>query len=596
TIAVTTDWPEVTYMPQWLRAWLFSDTTNHFWDQFSTTGRLDPNSTSGEPGEPVAGTLGLIVKLAPGQSAELPLLISWCYPTMPNNWGKPFYSTLWPDAFSAAEFFFKNRKMLTERTVAFEKAFYSSTLPDVVLDAAGANASTLHTPTCLRMEDGTLWGWEGCSPREGCCGGSCTHVWNYSLTPAYLFPSLHRTMRMSEYKYGFGNDEEGRKGSISFRIPLPLGSEAHSGTAASDGQLGGIIQLYRDWRLCGSKKYLEDMWPGAKRALEFAWAQWDTNKDGLIEGDQHNTYDINFQGPNPLTQMMYLGALQAGSRMAEYLGDTASAAEYRRLFKSGQAKTDTLYNGEYLYQTTDCLADNAPKYQHGKGCLSDQVFGQLCAHVAGLGYLYDEARIKSAIQAVYKYNFRSPLGDYANTQRIYALYDESGLLLCSWPNGGRPKCPFIYSDEVWTGIEYQVASHLIYEGFYTEGLNIVRAARQRHDGVRRNPFNEYECGSHYARAMSSWGLVGAISGFRYDAVEKTVYLTPRGDHKDAMKCFFSTDSAWGTFEYQSGKLTIAPIEGELTIEKLVTPAGSFDVPTDSQKVSPNTILRWGPQP
>lgn len=590
TIAVTTNWPDVTYMPQWLKAWLFSDTTNHFWDQFSKTGRLDAGSTSGDRGEPVAGTLGLLVKLAPGQSADLPLLISWCYPTMPNDRGKTFYSTLWPDAFSAAEYFFKHKESLTQRTLAFEKSFYSSTLPEEVLDAAGANASTLHTPTCLRMEDGTLWGWEGCSPREGCCGGSCTHVWNYSLTPAYLFPALHRTMRMSEYNYGFGDDEGGRKGSISFRIPLPLGSKARSGTAASDGQLGGIIQLYRDWRICGDEHYIKTMWPKAKLALEYAWVQWDTDKDGLVDGDQHNTYDINFQGANPLTQMMYLGALQAGYRIADYLGDGASAAEYRRIYTSGRTKTDSLYNGEFLYQTADCLADNAPKYQHGKGCLSDQVFGQLCAHVAGLGYIYDESKIKSAIKAVYKYNFRSPIGDYANTQRIYALNDESGLLLCSWPNGGRPKYPFIYSDEVWTGIEYQVASHLIYEGFYKEGLAIVKAARQRHDGVRRNPFNEYECGSHYARAMSSWGLVEAISGFRYDAVEKTVYLTPRGERKNKMKCFFSTDTAWGMFDYKSGKLTITPVEGEMTIEKVVTEKGSVDVPKTMQKVSQDSRL------
>jgi uncharacterized protein (DUF608 family) len=509
---------------------------------------------------------------------------------MDKGWGKTFYSKLWPDAFSAAEYFFKNRKSLAERTFAFEKSFYASTLPEAVLDAAGANASTLHTPTCLRMEDGTLWGWEGCSLRNGCCEGSCTHVWNYSLTPAFLFPALHRTMRMSEYKYGFDSGEEGKKGAIVFRIPLPLGAPAKLYHAASDGQLGGIIQLYRDWRICGDENYIKTMWPKAKLALEYAWVKWDTNKDGLVDGDCHNTYDINFQGPNPLTQIMYLGALQAGYRIADYLGDANSAAEYLRIYNAGQTKTDSIYNGEFLYQTTDCLADNAPKYQHGKGCLSDQVFGQLCAHVAGLGYVYDEAKIKSAIKAVYKYNFRRPLGDHANMQRVYVMGDESGLLLCSWPNGGRPKYPFVYSDEVWAGIEYQVASHLIYEGFYNEGMNIVKAARQRYDGVRRNPFNEYECGSHYARAMSSWGLVGSISGFRYDAVEKAVYINPRGDRKNNMKCFFSTDTAWGTFEYKSGRLTITPVEGEFTVEKVITSNGSVDVPKDSQKVSQNIAL------
>jgi len=73
-----------------------------------------------------------------------------------------------------------------------------------------------------------------------------------------------------------------------------------------------------------------------------------------------------------------------------------------------------------------------------------------------------------------------------NGERAFALNDEKGLLVCSWPKGGRPKLPFRQCDEVWTGIEYQVAAHLIYEGFVEEGLTIVRAVRKRYDGYRRN--------------------------------------------------------------------------------------------------------------
>jgi uncharacterized protein (DUF608 family) len=584
TLSLTTDWPKTTYLPQWLRG-RFSDVMNHFWNQFSKIGSLDPNSASDKAGSPTSGTLGLMVDLAPGETVELPLLISWCYPNMDNGWGKTFYSKLFPTAWDAAEYFFKNRKTLTDRTFAFEKTFYSSALPEEVLDAAGSNASILHTPTCLRMEDGTFWGWEGCHLRKGSCYGSCTHVWNYAFTPAFLFPQLHRTMRASEYKYGFDAGEEGKKGGIVFRIPLPLGKPAKIKYAAADGQLGGIIQLYRDWRFSGDANYIRTMWPSAKRALEYAWVRWDTDRDGLVDGDQHNTYDINFKGPNPLIQFMYLAALQSGYRIANYLNDSNSAVEYLRVYESGQVKTDGLFNGEFFIQTTDCLGANAPKYQHGKGCLSDQVFGQLCAHIAGLGYIYNQDKIKSAIKSVYKYNFLSPLGDFANTQRIYALNDESGLLLCSWPNGGRPQYPFIYSDEVWTGIEYQAASHLIYEGFFDEAMNIVKAVRQRYNGIRRNPYNEYECGSYYARAMASWGLVEAISGFRYDAVEQIVYINPRGDKKNNMKCFFSTNTAWGTFEFERGKLKITPVEGEFNVIKIIFPSKIMEVSAKNQKIS-----------
>jgi uncharacterized protein (DUF608 family) len=342
------------------------------------------------------------------------------------------------------------------------------------------------------------------------------------------------------------------------------------------------VQLYRDWRFSGDDEYLRSMWPHAKRALEYAWHQWDRDRDGVVEGDQHNTYDINFQGPNPLAQCFYLAALAAGAKMARHLGDEASAAEYERLHRAGRETTRReLFSGEYLVQTSDCLRPDAPKYQHGIGCLSDQVFGQLAAHVAGLGHVLDEDVVKSSLAAVFKHNFREPLGDHCNPQRIYALADESGLLLCSWPRGGRPKYPFPYSDEVWTGIEYQVASHLIYEGFVEEGLAIAGAVRRRYDGRRRNPYNEMECGHHYARALASWGVVLAMSGFRYDAVEKSVHLAPRLPAGDkALRCIFTTGSAWGTFNYDGRTLAIRPVEGDLEIRRMVLEGRTIEVDPD----------------
>jgi uncharacterized protein (DUF608 family) len=285
--------------------------------------------------------------------------------------------------------------------------------------------------------------------------------------------------------------------------------------------------------------------------------------------------------------MFYLAALKAGEKMAIYCGDPNSSAEYKRLYEQGKAKTEKqLFNGEYFEQQLDCLAPDAPRYQYGKGCLSDQLFGQLSAKVAGLDYIIDPNMVKSGIKSVFKYNFRDPLGDHANMQRIYAIGDESGLLLCSWPRGGRPQYPFVYSDEVWTGIEYQVASHLIYEGNVDDGLKIVRAVRKRYDGVRRNPYNEFECGSHYARAMSSWGLILSLSGFRYDGVDKTLYLTPQKiDGNKKMKCFFSTNTAWGVFEYDGKHLKITPIEGKMIVNRIITARGIVEVPAAKAGVS-----------
>jgi len=212
-----------------------------------------------------------------------------------------------------------------------------------------------------------------------------------------------------------------------------------------------------------------------------------------------------------------------------------------------------LFNGEfYIHEvrpaspemSTDPQSPDFPRYQLGKGCLSDQLIGQWYARMLRLGDLFAPEQVRRALQSVFRYNWKSDLSEHANPQRIYALNDEAGLLLASWPHGGRPLFPFPYSDEVWTGIEYQVASHLIYEGFIEEGLAIVKGVRDRHNGERRNPWNEFECGNHYARAMASYALLLALSDFFYSAPRGLLRFAPRIYPED-FACFFSVDSGWG---------------------------------------------------
>jgi Glycosyl-hydrolase family 116, catalytic region len=177
--------------------------------------------------------------------------------------------------------------------------------------------------------------------------------------------------------------------------------------------------------------------------------------------------------------------------------------------------------------------------------------------------------VKSALRAIFINNFKSDLSQHANAQRPgYAMGHEPGLLLCTWPGGGKPTLPFVYSDEVWTGIEYQVASHLISEGYVVEGLTIVKALRNRYDGRIRNPWNEYECGNYYARAMASYALLSALSGFRYSAVHRTLWFAPQLNIRP-FKTFFCTASGFGTIVMEDRSLHIQMIEGELTLEKVV---------------------------
>ena len=222
---------------------------------------------------------------------------------------------------------------------------------------------------------------------------------------------------------------------MGFRSYLPDGKQIWQ-MAAADGQMGCLIKLYRDWKLSGDTEWLRRLWPNAKRALEFAWIEngWDGNRDGVAEGVQHNTYDVEFYGPNPLCGIYYLGALRAGEEIARALGDHDSAGEYRRLFLNGSKWFDqNLFTGEYYIQKVqgrqaDQIASGlregsgaantmAPDYQMGDACLVDQLLGQCHAHVAGLGYLVREANVRAALKSIYKYNYRPNLSEHVNLQR-----------------------------------------------------------------------------------------------------------------------------------------------------------------------------------
>jgi hypothetical protein len=222
--------------------------------------------------------------------------------------------------------------------------------------------------------------------------------------------------------------------------------------------------------------------------------------------------------------------------------------------------------GDYSDEARQLLEKEGPKYQFGTGCLSDGVLGAWIAKVCGLPDPFDTAKIKSHLTAVHKHNFKEDLSEHANPQRpSFAMGKEGGLLLCSWPQGGKLSLPFVYSDEVWTGIEYQVASHLMLMGKKEEGLEIVRACRDRYDGRVRNPFNEYECGHWYARALSSYGLLQGLTGVRFDAVTKTLFVDSKvGD----FTTFLSTETGFGTVSLAGNKVSVKAVYGSIPVAKV----------------------------
>ena len=578
TMAFATTWQDVTACAHWERAGWF-DALQDFWDGFSDGGRLAPSEENPSPdNETDIGSLGLVVSLAAGETVRLPFVLAWHFPNLENYWnaqeavrGKRLgneYATRFADAWDAARYTCENMERLESQTRLFHDTLFESTLPDYVLDAVSSQMSTIRTATCLRTEDGRLHAFEGCADSAGCCPLDCTHVWNYAQSPAFLFPQLERSARRTDFAANTRPD-----GDMAFRTLIPLGGELWAHAPAADGQMGTILRLYREWQISGDDSFLRELWPHARGTLEFAWQHWDRDRDGLMEGEQHNTDDIEFYGPNPITSILYLGALRAGEEMARALGEEQAAQEYRRVYERGRrGMEELLWNGEYYVQRLDNV--NEHRYQFGTGCLSDQLLGQWLASVVGLGHLLPEDRIRQALASVYRYNYCTDLSEHANPQRVYALNDEGGLLLCSWPHGGRPRYPFPYAHEVWTGIEYQVAAHLIWEGLTTEGLTLVRSARERYDGERRNPWDEIECGHHYARAMSSWSLLLALSGYEYSAPRRRLGFAPRL-WPDDFRCLFTAGEAWGSYaQRHSGSRQAHEVDvrwGSLTLECLAVP-------------------------
>jgi non-lysosomal glucosylceramidase len=614
-LTVATDCGDISYQEYWYRgAWF--DNLGIYWRQFTSPGKLEnrtyPESKDNRRQD--VCSLAAHIRLGAGESGKVRFVLTWNFPNAYNYWNpekcgcsrgeckpeksrtwKNYYATVFKDSLDSACYSLRHWNRLYEETNLFKQALFSSTIPRACLDAVSANISILKTPTCLRLEDGSFYGFEGCNCDSGCCEGSCTHVWNYAYALPFLFPRLERSMRDLDFRYNQAED-----GAMAFRLQLPLGRGRWGHRPCADGQFGGVIKTYRDWKISGDTQWLRKNWQSIKRSIEHAWAEtnrdrWDADKDGVLEGWQHHTLDMELYGPNSWLNGFYLAALKAGAEMADYLGEKETAAEYLALFERGKQWTDQhLFNGEYYFQKID-LKDKSPidrfttqadsfeerywneeskeiKYQIGEGCGVDQVLAQWHANLCGLGEVFDKAQTRKALQSIYRYNFKQSMRKHFNPCRIYALNDEAGVVICEWPEGKyKPIVPVPYSEEAWPGCEYQVASHMIQEGLVDEGLRIVEAVRDRFDGEKRNPWNEFECGSNYARSMSSYSLLNSLSGFEFDMVAGMIGFNPVRIDGDAFRCFWSLDSGWGVFEVEPARVAIRVEYGRLDLKTVRLP-------------------------
>lgn len=589
TIALTVPANEsVTYRTDWTPD-RWGNSMLDFWDDFSADGQVDEREPGG--GDMPMASLAVSVEIPANGAREIAFQLTWHFPnrqTWTPRGGEHaaqdrignYYTTRYADAWDAAERTAEAIPALEQKTLQFVRTFLESPLPDVVKEAALFNLSTLRSQTCFRTPDGRFFGWEGLCNRQGCCFGSCTHVWNYEQATAFLFGEL--ALKMREVEFGQATDENGL---MSFRVSLPIERARDFGKAAADGQMGCIMKMYRDWQLSGGTETLKQLWPKVKKALEFCWIPggWDADRDGVMEGCQHNTMDVEYYGPNPQMGTWYLGALRAGEEMARAMGDNEFAQTCQDLFERGRTWMDAhLFNGEYYEHQIRPSKDRSeiadrllvgmgskditkPEYQLGAGCLVDQLVGQFMAHVCGLGYLLDPEHVKTTLRSILKYNRRESLQDHFNCMRSFALGNEAALLMASYPKE-RPETPFPYFTEAMTGFEYTAAIGMLYEGQTDEGLMCIQDIRNRYDGLKRNPFNEAECGHHYARAMASWAAVLALTGFHYSGVEQSMTFAP---HEGVF--FWSNGHAWGRCVLHSRghhyEVTLEVHHGELTLRR-----------------------------
>jgi uncharacterized protein (DUF608 family) len=552
------------------------------------------DATAARPfGQKLLGALGRKLTLAPGQAASLTFVVAWHFPNLQlseqHQLTGRFYATRFPSASAVAEYVAQHYDTLARQTRLWHDTWYDSTLPYWFLDRAFLNTSILATSTCYRFANGRFYGWEG----VGCCAGTCGHVWQYAHAVARLFPELERDTR-ERVDFGLALQPNG---AIFFRGEF-------NNIPAVDGQAGTILRALREHQVGPDGQWLKRNWPQIKRAVEWLISK-DENGDGIITGNQHNTLDTDWFGPVAWLSGEYLAALLAAEQLAREMADDAFARRCRAIFDQGQKNlVAQLFDGEYFINRPD--PKRADTINSGSGCHIDQVFGQSWAFQVGLGRVLPVKQTLAALQSLWRYNFTPDVGPYRAAHkpgRWYAMPGEGGLLMCTFPRadwnydkakGKGPDWAAGYFNECMNGFEYQVAGHMLWEGMVQEGLAITRMVHDRYHAARRNPWNEVECGDHYARSMASYGVFLAACGYEHHGPQGHLGFAPRLTPED-FRAPFTTCEAWGTFgQKRDGARqheTIAVKFGKLRVKTL-----AFELAEPSPATSAKVLVRGQPVP
>lgn len=494
------------------------------------------------------GALGRRLTLAPGASAAVTFVVTWNFPNLtitenqwrgPSTWTGRHYATRFASALATAEHLAKHFDRLHAATRLWRDTWYDSTLPYWFLDRTFGNASTLATNTSHRFADGKFWGWEG----EGCCPGTCTHVWLYEQTLGRIFPELDINLR--EKTDLNPADAFGEDGGVLYR-----GAKSF---VCIDGQAGIPLRCLRGHQVSPDDAFLKRNWPRIRMTIQWLMDQ-DVDKDGVLDKAYNNTLDSTWHGQVPWLNGLYLAACRAGEVMAAEVKDHDFATKCRELVAKGQRNfVAKMWNGRYFIHNADPAHPESPG--SFTGCQIDQVLGQSWGHQVGLRDVLPREHTRKALASLWRYNFTPDVGPYRVARppgRWFALAGDAGLLMCTWPKGDGPPLNDgvrAYLNECMSGFEHQVASHMLWENMAMEGMAVERAIHDRYDGSRRNPWNEVECGDHYARAMAAYGVFLAACGYDYHGPGGHIGFDPK-IHPDDFKAAFTAAEGWGSFRQQ----------------------------------------------
>lgn len=552
-----------------------------------------------EQGKTYNGALAVPLTLKPSQSKTITIVLTWYFPHAVHGSGQwqfqgNKYCNWWPNSMEVARYVKDNLKDLTDQSRLYHDTFYRSNLPHWLLDRISSQVAILSSKTFFWAANDYVGCWEGCCSKTGCCFGNCSHVYHYAQSHTRLFPSLARKIREQKFSYqredGFLSNRDGAM------------------QEAIDAMCGEILSAYREYLLSNSRDWIDSNWDHVKRAMDFVIQRWDADADGMLSGRQHNTLDTELTGCSSWLGSLYLSALSASEKIAELENEPGLAQKYRDIRISGsQKQNDRLWNGEYYIQIPQ---SNLKGHNYITGCSIDQVLGQWWAKQVGLVGHYPQERVRSALNALLRYNFRCSFVGIVQKPRKFVSDNDAGMQMICWPNEwDRPARPLFYADEVMTGFEYAAAATMVQSGMLKEGYMVVKAIYDRYDGKLRegltasetaswgysgNPFGDDECGKFYGRAMSVWSLLLASQGYYYNGPEKVIGFDPQWQPADHISFFTSADG-WGLFEqkqnaeFQSDVITIAwgkldVAEIHLTVDQ-GREVGSFTIEADGKSIT-----------